>query len=786
MDRKQQKELAALDDFRMVAALLVIAIHTSPLESVSAEGDFFLTRVLARMAVPFFLMVTGQFVLGPVMRGEADAYPKVLRFAKKTALLYALTSLAYLPLGIYAGYYENLDVFAALRLLVWDGTFYHLWYFPAVLLGMLLVCALLQCFSGRICLGIAAALYGLGLLGDSYWGLTQQVAWLQDGYEWLFSVFSHTRNGLFLAPLFLLLGARAGEGKQTAQRWPWLACFVVSFAGMTAEAFWLRAQGWQRHDSMYVFLPVVMLCLYRLLLTLRVQTPAAARFRAASMWIYLVHPAVIVLVRGIAKLHPALHILADHALLHYVLDRHDSMYVFLPVVMLCLYRLLLTLRVQTPAAARFRAASMWIYLVHPAVIVLVRGIAKLHPALHILADHALLHYVLVSLLSVAMGLVAAGRKGRYKKGRCWSEIDEEALAENVRALRAALPRKAALMPALKADAYGHGAVRMGRALNRLGVRAFCVACAEEGAALRRGGVRGEILILGYTHPSEWPRLRRYRLTQSIVDKAYAEELARYARRSPFRLPVHVAVDTGMHRLGLDARRPGEIVKVCRLKGLRVTGIFTHLCASQSRRAEDQAFTREQAKRLDAVLAALASAGMRRPKTHLLASGGVLNYPQLGGEYARVGIALYGVLSVRSDWNAAGIALRPVLTVKARVASVRTLRAGEGAGYDLAYVAADRRRIAAVTIGYADGLPRALGEGRGAMLVHGQRASIVGRICMDQTLIDVTQIEGVRAGDEVVVLGQSGQESISAYDLAEQSGTITNEVLSRLGSRVEKA
>ena len=711
MDRKQQKELAALDDFRMVAALLVIAIHTSPLESVSAEGDFFLTRVLARMAVPFFLMVTGQFVLGPVMRGEADAYPKVLRFAKKTALLYALTSLAYLPLGIYAGYYENLDVFAALRLLVWDGTFYHLWYFPAVLLGMLLVCALLQCFSGRICLGIAAALYGLGLLGDSYWGLTQQVAWLQDGYEWLFSVFSHTRNGLFLAPLFLLLGARAGEGKQTAQRWPWLACFVVSFAGMTAEAFWLRAQGWQRHDSMYVFLPVVMLCLYRLLLTLRVQTPAAARFRAASMWIYLVHPAVIVLVRGIAKLHPALHILADHALLH---------------------------------------------------------------------------YVLVSLLSVAMGLVAAGRKGRYKKGRCWSEIDEEALEENVRALRAALPRKAALMPALKADAYGHGAVRMGRALNRLGVRAFCVACAEEGAALRRGGVRGEILILGYTHPSEWPRLRRYRLTQSIVDKAYAEELARYARRSPFRLPVHVAVDTGMHRLGLDARRPGEIVKVCRLKGLRVTGIFTHLCASQSRRAEDQAFTREQAKRLDVVLAALASAGMRRPKTHLLASGGVLNYPQLGGEYARVGIALYGVLSARSDWNAAGIALRPVLTVKARVASVRTLRAGEGAGYDLAYVAADRRRIAAVTIGYADGLPRALGEGRGAMLVHGQRASIVGRICMDQTLIDVTQIEGVRAGDEVVVLGQSGQELISVYDLAEQSGTITNEVLSRLGSRVEKA
>lgn len=711
MDRKQQKELAALDDFRMVAALLVIAIHTSPLESVSAEGDFFLTRVLARMAVPFFLMVTGQFVLGPVMRGEADAYPKVLRFAKKTALLYALTSLTYLPLGIYAGYYENLDVFAALRLLVWDGTFYHLWYFPAVLLGMLLVCALLQCFSGRICLGIAAALYGLGLLGDSYWGLTQQVAWLQDGYEWLFSVFSHTRNGLFLAPLFLLLGARAGEGKQTAHRWPWLACFVVSFAGMTAEAFWLRAQGWQRHDSMYVFLPVVMLCLYRLLLTLRVQTPAAARFRVASMWIYLVHPAVIVLVRGMAKLHPALHILADHALLH---------------------------------------------------------------------------YVLVSLLSVAIGLVAAGRKGRYKKGRCWSEIDEEALAENVRALRAALPRKAALMPALKADAYGHGAVRMGRALNRLGVRAFCVACAEEGAALRRGGVRGEILILGYTHPSEWPRLRRYRLTQSIVDKAYAEELARYARRSPFRLPVHVAVDTGMHRLGLDARRPGEIVKVCRLKGLRVTGIFTHLCASQSRRAEDQAFTREQAKRLDAVLAALASAGMRRPKTHLLASGGVLNYPQLGGEYARVGIALYGVLSARSDWNAAGIALRPVLTVKARVASVRTLRAGEGAGYDLAYVAADRRRIAAVTIGYADGLPRALGEGRGAMLVHGQRASIVGRICMDQTLIDVTQIEGVRAGDEVVVLGQSGQESISAYDLAEQSGTITNEVLSRLGSRVEKA
>ena len=369
----------------------------------------------------------------------------------------------------------------------------------------------------------------------------------------------------------------------------------------------------------------------------------------------------------------------------------------------------------------------------------------------------------------------------YERGRAWIELDMDALRHNVEALRTLLPPGCELMPAVKADAYGHGAVLIAKELNRLGVEAFCVATAQEGAELRQAKISGVILILGYTHPRDFPLLTHYDLTQTVVDCEYGKILNRTG--TPIR--VHIGVDTGMRRLGEPCGNVEGISRLFQMENLRVDGIFTHLCADDTENASDRAFTLRQGKAFWSLAAQLRSRGCDIPKAHLLSSYGLLNYPTLGGDYARVGIALYGVLSTRADWRRCGLNLQPVLSLKARISTVRALKLGEGAGYGLAFRAKRDGRIAALSIGYADGLPRALSCGAGSALVNGRTAPIIGRVCMDQTLIDVTGIPDVHAGDTAVLIGTAGDQAISAYDLAEKAGTITNEVLSRMGSRLAR-
>ena len=366
-------------------------------------------------------------------------------------------------------------------------------------------------------------------------------------------------------------------------------------------------------------------------------------------------------------------------------------------------------------------------------------------------------------------------------GRAWIELDRRALGANLDALRSLLPPGCQLMPAVKANAYGHGDILIARELNRLGVRFFCTACAREGAALRRAGIRGEILVLGRTSPAQFPLLTRFRLTQTVSDASCGEELNSYGRP----VKVHIKVDTGMHRLGEDYRRPERIAALFNLPHLKITGIYTHLCTADGRGDEDRAFVLAQERAFRQVLSYLRGRGLSWGKAHLLASYGLLFFPQLGGDLARTGIALYGLLSRREDLSGCPVPLSPVLSLKARIALVRTLEAGEGAGYGLAYRAPSRRRIAVLTIGYADGLPRSLSQGRGYVLIGGRRAPIVGNICMDQTLVDVTEIPEAKAGDTAVLIGACGAGRLTAYDMAEASGTITNEILSRLGPRLER-
>lgn len=370
--------------------------------------------------------------------------------------------------------------------------------------------------------------------------------------------------------------------------------------------------------------------------------------------------------------------------------------------------------------------------------------------------------------------------------RAWIELDPEALKQNVEFLQSRLPKSCRLMPAVKAEAYGHGAVLIAEQLTKMGIDSFCVACVDEAVSLRLHGIESEILILGYTHPAQFPLLQQYHLSQTIVDASYAALLDQYGKEHAYTLPVHLAIDTGMHRLGEPFDRTDTICRLFHLKHLKIDGIFTHLSADDSLAPEACAFTRMQVEHFEQVLAAIKKQGLSLPKVHMLASYGILNYPELGGDYARPGIALYGVVSTPEDsliWNRH---LSPVLSLKCRIASVRDLKAGDCAGYGVDYHAPKDMRIATLTIGYADGLPRNLSNGTGSVLIHGHRAPIVGRICMDQTLVDISDIpEEVSTGEIAVLIGISGSLQIRAEEVAEQSGSITNELLSRLGVRLPR-
>ena len=252
-----------------------------------------------------------------------------------------------------------------------------------------------------------------------------------------------------------------------------------------------------------------------------------------------------------------------------------------------------------------------------------------------------------------------------------------------------------------------------------------------------------------------------------------------------KIHVHIGVDTGMHRIGEPWEHIDRIEGLFHREYLAVDGMYTHLCADDVLRKREREFTLGQAKAFYRLTAQLKSRGCICPKIHLQSSYSVLNYPELSGDYARVGIALYGVLSTRKDTEKWKDKLWPVLSLKARVAAVKELHAGESVGYGLQFTADREMRIATLSIGYADGLPRILSEGVGQVLIGGKKAPILGRMCMDQTIVDVSCVPQVQTGDEAVLIGRVGQEEITAADLAEQAGTIANEILSRLGPRLER-
>lgn len=704
----KNESYSGIDYFRFIAALLIVAIHTSPLSSFSETGNFIFTRIVSRVAVPFFFMTSGFFLIS---RYTCNA-EKLEAFIKKTTLIYGVAILLYIPINVYNGYFKMDNLLPnIIKDIVFDGTLYHLWYLPASIIGAAIAWYLVKKLNYPKALMVASVLYLIGLFGDSYYGITEKISCLNSLYTYIFQVTDYTRNGIFFAPIFFILGGFIADNRPQITFGKSFLGFAISLALMLGEAMILHHFDLQRHDSMYVFL---LPCMYFLFIVI----------------------------------------------LHFKGKRLVSL----------------------------RTASLIIYIIHPMMIVVIRLFSKLLHIQKLFVENSIVHYFAVCLTSVVFSVVLTAMWNKYKPkkakhtadtDRAYLEIDLNNLEHNVKVLKRAMPQKCELMAVVKAEAYGHGLYEIATHLNKIGVKAFAVATIDEGIKLRQYSVLGEILILGYTAPARAKELRKYDLTQTLIDYKYALLLDKQG----YDVMTHIKVDTGMHRLGFDAKDIEKISAVFSMKHIKVSGIYTHLCAADSVDEKDIFFTNVQIESFYNLLNQLKEKGITIPKIHIQSSYGLLNYPELKCDYVRVGVSLYGVLSSPNDRTKLHLDLRPVLSLKSRVILLREIKKGESVGYSRSFVANRDSLIALLPVGYADGYPRNLSCGKSYVLINGHQAPVVGKICMDQLAVDVTDIPNVKTGSIATLIGKDGKEEITAPMVAESAESITNELLSRMGHRL---
>jgi len=360
----------------------------------------------------------------------------------------------------------------------------------------------------------------------------------------------------------------------------------------------------------------------------------------------------------------------------------------------------------------------------------------------------------------------------------WAEIDLLALSANLRAVRNRVG-KLPVLAVVKADAYGHGAAGVARALERDGVESLGVALPEEGIELRRAGVSAPILVLGGFTPAQAEAILQHRLVPAIYRPDQIDALSRAASARGVQAAVHLKIDSGMGRLGVPPEDvPGFASILARAPSIRVTGAFSHLAV-----ADDPAdpFTRRQIDLFQRSLEAARERGLRPEEIHLANSAAILDHPPAWLSLVRPGLVLYGY---PPSAKMTPLEVRPVLSLKTRIIYIKDVAAGTSLGYGRTFVAPRPTRVASLALGYDDGLPR-LASNRGHVLLRGRPAPIVGRISMDLTTVDVTDVPGAALGDEVTVIGGTGAERIGADRIAAWAETIPWEILCGIGSRVPR-
>ncbi len=372
--------------------------------------------------------------------------------------------------------------------------------------------------------------------------------------------------------------------------------------------------------------------------------------------------------------------------------------------------------------------------------------------------------------------------------RTWAEIDLDAAAHNYLAIRKSLHPNTKICCVVKADAYGHGAEQLAHLYERLGAQWLAVSNLEEAIQIRACGVGIPILILGYTPPTEANKLAKLNIAQAILSPKYAEQLNQEAASAGVRVRAHIKLDTGMSRIGFlyqeperDSRSLEEIRRVCTLKNLIPEGIFTHFAVADEG-ADGEAFTRRQYQHFTGAIEKLDKVGIHFGIRDCDNSAGLMDYPEFQLNMCRPGIILYGMMpsgKMRNDLD-----LQRVMRLKSVVSLVKTLPAGTSLSYGCTYQTTRETKVATIPVGYADGYPRIL-SGKADVLIRGRRARSMGRICMDQMMVDVTDIPGVTEDDEVTLMGTDGNETITAEELANLAGTINYEIVCGISKRVPR-
>ena len=370
--------------------------------------------------------------------------------------------------------------------------------------------------------------------------------------------------------------------------------------------------------------------------------------------------------------------------------------------------------------------------------------------------------------------------------RTWAEISLDNLNHNYHALREKLPGGTRFLGVVKADAYGHGAVPVSRYLVELGAEYLAVSNIEEAIQLRRGGIRGPILILGYTPPELADSLVAYGLRQEVHSLEYARQLQARLSGSKRRLRVHIKLDTGMSRLGFFAydhpKTVDELRAVAEMNELQIEGVFMHFPVADSLEASDEAFCRKQYARFTAMLDALKAVGVEPELRHCCNSGASILYPQYAMDMVRPGIATYGILP--SEELRGRIDLRPVMQLRSTIFQIRDYAPDITISYGRTYRTETPTRVAVVGIGYADGLPRSFSN-RISFLLHGKRVPQIGRICMDMCMVDVSSVPEAKVDDIVTVFGEDNGASIGVDAMAAELGTIPYELLCGINKRIPR-
>lgn len=374
------------------------------------------------------------------------------------------------------------------------------------------------------------------------------------------------------------------------------------------------------------------------------------------------------------------------------------------------------------------------------------------------------------------------------KARSWVVVDRNAILHNVEEIKKLIQEPTEIMAVVKANAYGHGDTVVAKLLENNGITSFAVSSVDEAVNLRKVGVTSDILILGYTPEVHFHYLFECDLIQNFLSLDYARKLNEFAKTCDIQIRGHIKVDTGMARLGIRCLENDynieDVKAIYELSNLKVEGIFSHYSVADELDENNLAYTDKQTAMFERVLQDLKESGLEIGKAHIQNSYGVLNY-QMQYDYVRPGLLLLGVTSDDSIAIRSNPDFIPALTWKANISYVKTIHAGDNVSYGRHYLAESDRVIATCSVGYADGVPRSASNHGLEVLVHGKRCPIVGNICMDQLMVDVTDVNDVCEGDEIILIGQDGNERVTVDEWSRCIHTINNDMLCRISVRVPR-